>query len=296
MALQIFIYVAVAVFVVGNVYRIVRIARMPAHLRWELYPMPKGPRAQQRYGGSYFEQTEWWTRPRECSWPGELAYVAREVFCFRTLWQGNRRLWLWSWLLHIGLYSLFVTLALTVAMAVSGQAMGEVVRWTAGIAVCTGLAGSLGLLARRMASPQLHPSSSRLDILNLLLMVSIFGTGSAALVFDAQVPEQMIAFARNLFGMAPAPQLSVAAAIHLAVLGVFLAYFPATHMTHAYMKFFTYHRVRWDDRPVVHDAAMADAMSKNLQRPISWTAPHIAGGANRTWATVVARSDDEAPR
>jgi nitrate reductase gamma subunit len=295
MALMIFIYVAATAFVIGNFYRIVRIARMPAHLRWELYPMPKGTRTQQRYGGSYFEQTEWWSKPRERSWPGELAYIVREVFCFKTLWQGNRRLWLWSWLLHIGLYSLVVSGAVTVAAAASGAAMGGVVRWTADIAVGAGMAGSLGLLAMRIANPRLRPFSTRLDIFNLLLMASIFGTGSAALVSDAQAPEHMIAFVRSLFGTARAPELNIATTIHLAVLGVFLAYFPATHMTHAYMKFFTYHRVRWDDRPVVHDTAMADAMSENMQRPISWAAPHIAG-SGPTWSAVVARADEEARR
>ena len=295
MALLIFIYVAAAAFIIGNVWRIVRVARMPAHLRWELYPMPKGSRAQQQYGGSYFEQTEWWTRPRERSWPGELAYIAREVLCFKTLWENNRGLWLWSWLTHVGLYSLVVTAVLTVAMAASGAAIAGVVQWTAGIAVCAGMAGSLGMLAMRVASPRLRPFSTRLDIFNLLVIASVFGTGAAALMSDARVPEQMAAFVRSLFGMAPAPRLDLASSIHLAVVAVFLAYFPATHMTHAYMKFFTYHRVRWDDTPIAHDSALTQAMSANLSRPISWAAPHIAG-SGPTWAVVVARADEEARR
>lgn len=295
MALLIYIYVAAAVFVAGNAHRVARIARTPAHLRWELYPMPKGTREQQRYGGSYFEQTDWWTKPRKRSWLGELTYIAREVFGFQTLWRGNRRQWLWSWLLHMGLYWLVVTAAATIAAA-SGVAMAGLVRWTAGIAVCTGLIGSLGMLALRIASPRLHPFSSRSDILNLLLIASVFGTGAAALLSGVQVPEQMIAFVRSLFGMAGAPELTTAASIHLAIIGVFLAYFPATHMTHAYMKFFMYHQVRWDDTPATYDPAMPASMSRNLSRPISWAAPHIAGGANPTWAAVVARSDDEARR
>jgi nitrate reductase gamma subunit len=295
MALLIFIYVAAAAFVIGNVWRIVRVARMPAHLRWELYPMPKGSRAQQQYGGSYFEQTEWWTRPRERSWPGELAYIVREMFCFKTLWERNRALWLWSWLTHVGLYSLVVTAVLTVAMAASGAAIAGVVQWTAGIAVCAGMAGSLGMLAMRVATPRLRPFSTRLDIFNLLLITSVFATGAAAFMSDARVPEQMTAFVRSMFRKAHAPQLSLAVNIHLAVVGVFLAYFPATQMTHAYMKFFTFHRVRWDDTAIAHDSALTQAMSANLGRPISWAAPHIAG-SGPTWSAVVARVDEEARR
>ena len=151
------------------------------------------------------------------------------------------------------------------------------------------------MLAMRVASPRLRPFSTRLDIFNLLVIASVFGTGAAAFMSDAHVPEQMAAFVRSLFGKAHAPQLSLAVNIHLAVVGVFLAYFPATHMTHAYMKFFTFHRVRWDDTPVVHDSGLTKAMSANLGRPISWVAPHIVGGG-RTWAAVVARVDEEARR
>jgi nitrate reductase gamma subunit len=217
------------------------------------------------------------------------------VLCFKTLWERNRALWLWSWLLHVGLYSLVLTAALTIAAAASGAAVAGVTRWTAGIAICAGMSGSLAMLAMRVASPRLRPFSTWLDIFNLLLIASVFGTGAAAFMSDARVPEQMATFLRSLFGTSPAPRLTLASSIHLAMVGVFLAYFPATHMTHAYMKFFTFHRVRWDDTPVVHDSALTQAMSENLGRPISWAAPHIAG-SGPTWSAVVARVDEEARR
>src|SRR5512135_3146252 len=99
MPLLTFIYVAIAIFLAGNAYRVLRVARMPAHLRWELYPMPKGTREQQTYGGSYFEQTEWWKQARRDSRVSELLYIMREVFAFATLRKRNRPLWLWSWLM-----------------------------------------------------------------------------------------------------------------------------------------------------------------------------------------------------
>ena len=42
MSLLVFFYIAIGVFVLGYACRLVRFARMPAHLRWELYPMPRG--------------------------------------------------------------------------------------------------------------------------------------------------------------------------------------------------------------------------------------------------------------
>ncbi len=51
----------------------------PLPLRWELYPIPKGPRERQRYGGSYFEQSDWWTKSSDTGRRGELAFMAKEV-------------------------------------------------------------------------------------------------------------------------------------------------------------------------------------------------------------------------
>ena len=57
---------------------------MPAHLRWELYPIPKGPRERQRYGGSYFEESDWWTKPPNTSHKSEAAFVLKEVLLLRA--------------------------------------------------------------------------------------------------------------------------------------------------------------------------------------------------------------------
>ena len=79
MLLIILISVAVIVFFAGNTVRIVHFLRMPTPLRWELYPIPKGPRARQRYGGSYFEQSDWWTKSHDTGRAGELAFMAKEI-------------------------------------------------------------------------------------------------------------------------------------------------------------------------------------------------------------------------
>ena len=75
---------------------------------------------------------------------------------------------------------------------------------------------------------------------------------------------------------------------HLVLVAFFLAYFPFTHMTHAYMKFFTWHGVRWDDSPAISDPRVARTLAANLKRKVTWAAPHIAGGDTATWSEVVA--------
>src|ERR1035437_8181098 len=109
------ISVALVIFLAGNATRVVKTLRMPAHLRWELYPIPKGPQERQRYGGSYFEESDWWTKPLDTSHGSEVAFVLKEVLFLRTVWENFRALWLWSWLLHWGLYLYLLTTMLATA-------------------------------------------------------------------------------------------------------------------------------------------------------------------------------------
>src|SRR5450755_1287392 len=98
------IVISLVFFVVGNIVRVARFLRMPTSVRWELYPIPKGPHDRQSYGGSYFEQSDWWTKSPDTGHSGELAFMAKEVFLLRSVWENFRALWVWSWLLHGGLY------------------------------------------------------------------------------------------------------------------------------------------------------------------------------------------------
>jgi hypothetical protein len=285
-------YVAICglIFLAGNAIRVVRVWRMPAHLRWDLYPMPKGTPAQRAYGGSYFEETEWWTKPAHHSRFAEFSYIAREVLAFHTMWKRNRPLWLRSWLMHVGLYGLVAAALLTFIAAATDAAWAELIRWTVLGGAAAGMAGTLGLLIVR-ARGRL-PFSSRHEYFNLIAIFAVCVTALEAFSFAA-TPGELIAFSRAFLSTGPVPTLSSAVAFHLVVLGAFFAYFPATHMTHAYMKFFAFHRVRWDDAPLVQDAGLAAAIARNLERPVSWSAPHIAG-SGATWSEIVARGKGEA--
>ena len=289
MALLVFIYVAAAVFVIGNLYRLLRIARMPAHVRWELYPMPRGTREQQRYGGSYFEHTEWWTKRRPSSSTSELGYIAREVLTFKTLRHRNRPLWLWSWLMHVGLYTLIVASAGVFIAATRGRLPHALIQILAMLSSCVGLAGVAGLVARRLGSHPMRAGTARRYFLNLFLIGALFVSGAAA-YGSPNGTQELVSFTRAFLRVHPTSTMGWPATAHCALLGLFLAYFPATHMTHAYMKFFTYHRVRWDDEPVAHNVAIERSMSANVRRPISWAAPHIASTDKSTWADAVTRS------
>lgn len=292
MTLAIFVYAAVAVFVAGNACRVRRIVAMPAHLRWELYPIPRGPAERQRYGGSYFEESEWWTKPLARGVLSEAAFIAQEVVFQKSVWKHNRALWPWSWLLHAGLYGLVGALLLAVA-AVGATRFGMrgtlVEPWAAMLpwfCMPAGLLGATGLGILRLSSHELRPYSSRATFLNLAVLAAIFGTGLASLLHP-HGGSLMVELLGAVLRAKAAPALPAVAVAHVIALGCFIAYFPFTQMTHAYMKFFAFHRVRWDDTPTRADARMQARISANLQRPITWSAPHIRG-AGATWAEVTA--------
>ena len=284
----ILISVAVAIFFAGNVARVVKFLRMPTPLRWDLYPIPKGPPARQLYGGSYFEQSNWWTKPPDTGHAAELSFMGKEVFLLRSVWDNFRALWLWSWLLHWGLYLYLLATLFAIAQAVlpgdNFRILHLAVVYVYPLACSVGLLGSLSLLIMRTAHPRLQGFATRSSIFNLLLLGAIFTTGLMSLAREAGLDNVV----RNLLR---APQslghYSAPLQAHLVLLAFFLAYFPFTHMTHAYMKYFTWHGVRWNDSPAIHDPHAAETLAVNLRRHASWAAPHIAAGGTATWAEVV---------
>jgi nitrate reductase gamma subunit len=284
MNLALLLIAAGVVFVAGNLFRIVRILRMPAHLRWDLYPIPKGPRERQLYGGSYFEEPEWWTKPAERGKRGELEFMLNEVLLLRGVWENFWALWPWSFLLHWGLYAYI----LATVLALFSISLAPVVYSGAAIA---GLVGAVGLIAIRLAHPRLRPFTTRGAIFNLALLGAILAT-AIPLAVDGGLPALIASLLRTRFNI-PASQYSSLAIAHICLVAFFLAYFPFTHMTHAYMKYFMWHGIRWDDRPAIVDPRSSESLLSNVARTASWGAPHIAAGGPRPWAEVVASNTSE---
>jgi len=295
MSLPTVFYGALAVFAIANLVRVVRMLAMPAHLRWELYPVPHESRAKARYGGSYFEETDWWTRSMEIHPSGDLRVMLEEIFLLKGVWRHNRTMWIWSWLFHTGLYLMIGAgiLATTCASAQHFGAVGacRIVRplvailcWTA---MTGGTIGTSGILILRITSPRLRPYTSRWTLINLLVIFLVFATGLLNLLVNPAATDQMVSFAAELLRFQAASRLHGLTAAHVLLLALFMAYLPFTQMTHMYMKYFTYHRVRWDDAPSRPGTRMQASILRSLRRRVSWAAPHIRGEGERSWNEAV---------
>src|SRR5512145_1364405 len=134
MVLSVLIYIAALVFLVGIMGRIARIAGMPAHVRWELYPIPDGA-------------------------AGKIRMMLAEVFLMEGVRRHHRALWIWSWAFHLALYLLIAVAALSLAASFSFRAKEAIAPLlsTASLAsFALGIAGTGGLAVRRLTSGKLR--------------------------------------------------------------------------------------------------------------------------------------------
>jgi nitrate reductase gamma subunit len=279
-------YAAGAVFALVTAVRTLRIARMPVHLRWELAPVPR-EKGKSAYGGSYYEEFEWWTKKREVSRVGELLYMLKEVLFLKGVWERNRGLWPVSFALHAGIYLMFFAVVILCAdlALVPRHALDEALRYAAlalaAAGYAAGMFGSAGLIVKRMLDPALRPFTTRAALFNLLFLFAMFASGGAACVAGDYI-DGMLALLLGFFTGDGGFSLSPALAAHVAITAFFAAYLPFTFMVHFLAKYFTYHEVRWNDEPM--DDTMAKKMAAQLGERLSWSAPHIRGGGNKTWA------------
>jgi nitrate reductase gamma subunit len=294
--LQAFIYLSVVVFVIVSGVRIYRYLSAPIHLRWELYPVAheKG----KGYGGSYFEEHEWWTKTREKTWIGEIMYMIPEILLIRGLWKNNRSLWYISYPFHAGLYLLVAVLGLLVLGGIF-EALGVPVSSESGniivlaiyyitillafVGLVAGLIGCVALFLRRLISEELRNYASFADYFNLIFLFAVMG---AALLTWLFVDHNFIIarqFIKDLITFQAANSGSGLFNLQIFLLGLLLIYMPFTHMIHFFAKYFMYHHVKWDDEPNIRGGSIEKKVNAVLQKPVSWSAPHIKGDGKKTW-------------
>ncbi len=301
LVLSLLVWVGALLFLIGAAAKMIRYARMPMHVRWELYPIPheKGKAA---HGGSFLEDVDWWTKPIPNSKVSELIAMGEEIFLMKGVWESNKPLWIWSLPLHLGLYLVIILAGLLViggiAEAILGSALADgpgfwrlwhsLTAPAAWVGLITAAIGTFGILLRRLFDRKLKGYTPPVAILNLLYMLAIFGVGIAArATVDPDASQLRHAVASLLTFDTTASLVPGLVAAELVMFAVFVAYLPFTFMSHMYMKFFTYHSVRWDDHPRRPGDPTDPRLMECLKYPISWSAPHIKKGKHKTWAEVV---------
>ncbi|MCX5824979.1 MAG: respiratory nitrate reductase subunit gamma [Deltaproteobacteria bacterium] len=305
-------YLCVAVFVIATGWLVYRQMTLPVHVRWEIYPVQHETTAKVAYGGSYMEDLNWWEKKRESSLLNELKYMAPEILFLRGLWKENRSLWRVSFPFHFGLYLMIATFGLLVLHALlvlwgedglpAGGAARSLLDGLIVLAGWTGLIlgniGSLGVLYRRLADPELRRYSSFVDYFNILFIFLFFLSAFITCLLSDPFLQGAKAYTFGLLTGGHSlnsyvPGQSVSGGLAIVLASLLVAYIPLTHMSHMYMKYFFYHNVKWDDAPNRQGGSIEAAILKNLELKPTWKAKHVEADGRKSWRDIASSAPKE---
>lgn len=290
MILTIFVCISLAAFLLISLSKAAKFANMPMHTRWELYPVPK-EKGRGEYGGSYYEEVKWWEKPREISLAGELVDMFKEMLFIKKLFDNQRSLWWLSYALHLGIYLLIAWAVLIFSGAFTEKA-GIIVGPGAGawagllyyLTLLTGAAGgilvafgSLSLFFRRVFEPSLRIYSNPQDYFNLIFIFVVALTGLLLWSADPDFSGART-MAVSVIGFQPL-QVNSLMAVHLVLLGCLLIYIPSSKMSHYVGKYFTFHKVLWDNEPNLPGSTIMKTVeqARGMKPTQTWSAAHIKG-------------------
>lgn len=263
--LYILLYAGGIVFLAGCVVRAVRYARQPIHLRWEIYPVPRGR-------------------------SGELKIMLPEIFLLKGLWEFNRPMWYRSYPFHLGLYLLIVTAAISAGGALlpaaAGVALHPVAVGLGNIGAVLCLLGAVALFVRRANNAELKRYSTPGDYCNLIFFIATMALLLAGYWLRPAGAAGPSAILRGALRFDAALRVPALFGAGVACGMLLLAYIPMTHMAHFIAKYFTYHQVRWDERANVAGGTIQKQMAEYLMYRPTWAAPHVQANGERSWVDV----------
>ena len=286
-------------------YNVYHYLQNPMHVRWELYPVAheRGDRAE--YGGSYLEDADWWKTKRKTSLVGGIKGVLVEFLFMHMTMTTNMSLWHRTYPFHLGLYCIIGAFGLTFLAALARLAgtepgiiliaLGNIVQVLTFAGFLSIVGGGISLLHRRLSQESLRRYSTREHFFNLGAFIVFGVTGLLAWLANPSFFAISRDFMANLICFSFKPLSSNTFIVFVLLGSILIAYIPATHMGHFFMKYFLYHDIRWGDQPAQDDPAAAQKIGAVLGYQVSWKAPHINGDGKKTWADV-ATSNPTAPK
>ncbi|AGA67787.1 nitrate reductase gamma subunit [Desulfitobacterium dichloroeliminans LMG P-21439] len=289
MFLVFYAILAMVLFLGISVYKAYVYTKMPMHGRLDLYPVPK--EKGHAHGGSYYEQQEWWKRPRETSLASEIIDMLKEILFIKKLFENQRSLWWLSYSLHLGIYLIIAWTVLLVVGAVtelaggtvatSGSAWGMLIYYLTPLVGWAGFAlatfGALTLVFRRQMDSTLKKYTTPQEYFNLLLLFAVTATGILVWGGDLSMSSAREAMA-NVLTLQPLNASSLMV-VHIVLAGFMLVYIPLSKMSHYVGKFFSFHMVNWENDPNLPGSKIEEKIKANAQNSpkTKWAAPHISG-------------------
>lgn len=291
-----FIYIAVAIFLLATFYKVRRYQQMPRHLRWDLYPIP-----HLGAEGSKYQQIDFHQKAPVLCKADEGKYLGQEMLFIKKAFVNNRRLWVGSWPLHVGIYLGAFWLALLLVgavMEISGMAVGTAVTGSIGWMIkqmtivvgvtgfSAGLLGTLILIWLRYTDEELRYIADFVTYINLYLMLLVFGSGFIAWFTVDPYFEMIRLQTKALLTFSGAGVSHGPIIVEMVTFGVFLCYLPFSRMMHFAAKYFFYHNIMWDDEAMKPGSKLEQGVNSYFNYQLKWEANHIS--SDSSWVEQIA--------
>jgi len=143
--------------------------------------------------------------------------------------------------------------------------------------------GALGLLVKRIVDSSMREYTSKVDYFNLLFILAVLITGLAALSLDhffELARKYMISIV--CFQITSSVELPPVTILHVILLQLLWIYIPYSKMSHFLGKWFTYHKVLWDDEPNIKGGRIESRVKEIVRGyKIPWSGSHMK--KDRSW-------------
>ncbi len=269
-------YGSILFFVVATALRLRRCVNAPVHLHWELYKK-----------SSIYELVGWWDKTHS-AFGEKLWAMVLDILFLREFYRRNRRFWYPLYLFHVGLYLLILwhgwLFIRSVAADVETASMSG---WTWGFfSTLLAFVGGTVILIMRMTDEELKVHYPPLHYIKwvFILLTLLGGVYAVDIHFKSTMPtllkyvREQVTFSNFEHKLHP----SFGPALHILFASVWLIYLPFSHVFQLFFRY--YHCLRWDEVPNVRGSEIEESVKENLERPVTWSAPHIQPG--KRWREV----------
>ncbi|MBR6756586.1 MAG: respiratory nitrate reductase subunit gamma [Peptococcaceae bacterium] len=290
MILTLFCWVALIAFIGFSVKKFMYYSNMPQHGRQDLYPIPLESDEKFKYGGSYMEEDNWHAKERHHNLKRELIDMFEEMLFIKKLFIHQNKFWWLSYSLHLGMYAAIAWSVLLVlgAFIPAGNIIATIVYLLTTVAgLVAGVLitiGGIGLLCKRLFVKEYKIYTTPQEIFNLVALTSVGLTGLLTWYTTGMSFEYGYNMVRAMFTFSPMAEVFGGAVptmlvVHILLLGFISFYIPLSKMSHYVGKFFTFHKVIWDNEPNMPGSKVEQNILNAANKPkdpnaLKWAAPH----------------------
>ena len=279
--------------------KLIKYLRLPLHLRSEVYPVIPGDQTSRER--SYYEDLDWWTRPRRHHLLQRVWFLFSDYFLLREYFRRDKSYWFFLYPWHIGfiiiitfhIFCFFGALASLLGILVtygSPSILGNVIYGltlaTGVVSFVSGLFGSIGILIKRLIDKDLRNYATPQNYFTYLLLIAVFLSGLYSWYFDP-----MFSVYRNFWrGLITFKPIGVesATACHILLFAFLLIYLPFTRSLHYITRLFGFLLIRWDDKPNLRGSMLEKKVEEMLNLKIGWNGPHIK--PHSTWKELASEA------